>query len=67
MELLEILRHTLELGGSDIFIVPGSQVLVKVQGQMQPVGPERVTCDQSEKLIRQTSGLARGRNMERLL
>ena len=67
MELLEILRHTLELGGSDIFIVPGSQVLVKVQGQMQPVGPERVTCDQSEKLIRQTYGLARGRNMERLL
>ena len=43
MELMEILKHTLTLGGSDIFIVPGSRVMAKVRGQMQPVGTERMT------------------------
>ena len=67
MELMEILKQTLALGGSDIFIVPGSQVKVKVRGQMQPVGTDRMTCDQTEKLIRQTYELARGRSMDKLL
>ena len=67
MELMEILKQTLTLGGSDIFIVPGSQVKVKVRGQMQPVGTDRITCDQTEKLIRQTYELARGRSMDKLL
>ena len=67
MELMEILKQTLTLGGSDIFIVPGSQVKVKVRGQMQPVGTDRMTCDQTEKLIRQTYELARGRSMDKLL
>ena len=67
MELMEILKQTLTLGGSDIFIVPGSRVMAKVRGQMQPVSTERMTCDQTERLIRQTYELARGRSLDRLL
>ncbi len=67
MELLEILQHTLALNGSDIFIVPGSPVMVKVQGQIQPVSPERMMSEDTARLIRQTYQLARNRSMDQLL
>ena len=34
MNLIDLLRNTLELGGSDLFIVPGRQAKVKVNGKL---------------------------------
>ena len=67
MELQDILKTTLEMGGSDIFIVPGSPVTAKVRGQMVSVFPERVMPEDTERLIRQTYALAKNRGMEQLL
>lgn len=67
MELRDILKKTVEMGGSDIFIIPGSPVKVKVNGRMVPLGDERVMPDESEKLIGQTYEMARGRDMNLLL
>lgn len=67
MELREILKKTVEMGGSDIFIIPGSPVKVKVNGRMVPLGDVRVMPDVSEKLIGQTYEMARGRDMNQLL
>ena len=67
MELQDILKKTLDLGGSDIFIVPGSPVTAKVRGQMTPLFPERVMPEDTERLIRQTYALAKNRGMEQLL
>ena len=36
-----ILRKALEFKGSDVFVVPGSRVMVKANGQMIPVTEER--------------------------
>ena len=43
----------LELGGSDMFIVPGSPVMAKVHGAAVPVSDERVLPAGTEDLIRQ--------------
>ena len=67
MELQDILKTTLEMGGSDIFIVPGSPVTAKVRGQMVSVFPERVMPEDTERLICQTYALAKDRGMEQLL
>ena len=37
MELKELLQKAYELGGSDIFIVPGAHVTCKVKGDMVPM------------------------------
>ena len=37
MELKEILKKAYDLGGSDIFIVPGAHVTCKVKGDMVPL------------------------------
>lgn len=67
MELKDILKKTVEIGGSDIFIIPGSPVKVKLNGRMVPLGDVRILPEESEKLIGQTYELARGRNMNLLL
>ena len=67
IELLEILKSTLEQGGSDIFIVPGSPVMAKVQGRMQPVSSQPVMPEDTERLIRQTYVLAKNRSMDLLM
>lgn len=53
MQILEILQAAMERGSSDVFIIPGSPVYVKAQGQMQPLGEVRVMPPDSEQLIRQ--------------
>ena len=58
MELTELLRKTLEMGGSDMFVVPGAPVMAKVNGSICPVSPERVMPSGTEELIRGTYVLA---------
>lgn len=67
MELQAILKRTLDLGGSDIFIVPGSPVMAKVRGRLVEVSDGRVMPDDTEDLIRQTYALARGRDIAQLI
>jgi len=51
MELVELLRKAVELEGSDIFIVPGSQVQVKVKGTLRPLTEEKVFPADTVELI----------------
>ena len=37
----EILRKALQFHGSDIFVVPGSQIMTKVSGKMIPITEEK--------------------------
>lgn len=67
MELKSILKKTLEMGGSDIFIIPGSPVMAKVKGVVVPVSDERVMPDDSHNLIAETYQLARDRNLNQLI
>ena len=56
--MITLLQKAVELGGSDIFIVPGANVLVKVNNDMINLTEERVTPAHSEELIRQMYELA---------
>lgn len=58
MELIEILEKALKLGGSDIFIVPGSPVEVKVRGKITPVTEGRLLPADTDALVREAYGLA---------
>lgn len=63
----ELLRKALELGGSDIFVVPGSPVKVKVNGRMVKLGENKLRPEQCEELIRETYKLAFDRDMRLLI
>lgn len=65
MELIDLLKKALALGGSDVFIIPGSPVITKVQGQMKPLGDSRLLPHDVEELIRRAYEIA-GRSMDQL-
>lgn len=67
MELQEILKKTLDMGGSDVFIVPGSPVMAKIKGRLVPVTETAAKPRETEALIRQTYELAGGRDIALLL
>ena len=67
MNLIDLLKRTLEMGGSDMFIVPGSPVMVKVHGRLAPISEGRLTPDQTANLINSTYVLAAGRSNELLM
>ena len=58
MELKEILRKAYELGGSDIFIVPGAHVTCKVKGDMVPLTDDIVKPAATEELVKEAYELA---------
>ena len=51
MELVDILRRAVELGGSDIFVVPGSSVMVKVDNNMVPLTQEKLLPKDTAALV----------------
>ncbi len=51
MELLDYLKYAVEAGASDLFIVAGGPVCVKLEKRMTPVGEDRVFPQETEKLI----------------
>ena len=63
MVLSELLSKTLDMGGSDVFIIPGSPVTAKVRGKMIPLSDERALPADTEELLRQTYELAGNRDM----
>lgn len=58
MELIECLREAVRLGGSDIFIIPGSVMTVKVKGQLVPLSSERLLPADTQKLVEEIYGMA---------
>lgn len=65
MTLLEILKTALDRGASDVFVVPGSAVAVKMGGAVVPLTAERLRPADSLNLIRQVYHIA-NRGMDRL-
>ena len=57
MELSELLKQAVSWEGSDIFIVPGAPVTVKVSGQMKPIG-DRLSPNAAETLVKTMYDLA---------
>ena len=66
MKLLDdLLREALQKGGSDVFILPGSPVRVKSNGQLVPLSEERITLPEIGVLIDRAYELA-NRNKKNL-
>ena len=63
--ILGLLRKALEKGGSDIFIIPGSPVMVKAGGKMFPLEDEKLNPQGTAALIEMIYSLAR-RSMDKL-
>lgn len=58
IEIQEILKTGLEMGGSDIFVIPGSPVSLKRGGEIFGISTERVMPDSSRELLEQIYQLA---------
>ena len=59
MELVELLRKAVSLGGSDVFIIPGSGVMVKVNNNMTRLTDGKMFPPDTEILVRNMYELAR--------
>ena len=51
MELKEMLREAVRLEGSDIFIIPGSVMTVKVKGRLVPLSEGRLSPSDTDRLV----------------
>ena len=61
----EILKKALEFKGSDVFVVPGSQIMTKASGKMIPITQERALPNDISILVDRAYELA-GRTRETL-
>ena len=61
----EILRKALQFQGSDVFVVPGSQIMTKANGRMIPITEARALPNDIAVLVDRAYELA-GRNRETL-
>lgn len=61
--LIDYLTAAVQEGASDLFIVPGAPVSVKVDGQLRHAGDEKIMPTQGESLINEIY-VAAGRDME---
>lgn len=66
MELTSILKKALEIGGSDVFLIPGSPATVKVKGHMVVLTEERVLPDDTKKMITQAYSMSSDHTEEAL-
>ena len=65
MELKELLKKAYELGGSDIFIVPGAHVTCKVKGDMVSLSEDIVKPVGTEALVKEAYDMG-GREFAKL-
>ena len=63
--LEELLKEAATIDAADIFILPGTQVTCKANGQMHTLGDEKLMPDSAEKLISEIYELS-GRGVDRL-
>jgi len=66
MEVMQLLRSAVAQDGSDIFIIPGSQISLKINGSITPMTEEKVWPGDSEALLSQIYALDNNRSMDRL-
>ena len=56
--MIDFLQKAVEMGGSDIFIIPGAGVMAKVHSTMQNLSEERLMIADTEKLVHRMYELA---------
>ena len=56
--MIEMLQRAVAMGGSDIFIIPGAPVTVKVNNELEKLTEEKVLPADTEKFIREMYELA---------
>ena len=66
-DLNTILRESAQSGASDVYIVPGATIRMRVDAHLQNVTQERLMPDQSEALLQGIYALTKTRPIERLL
>ena len=64
--LMEYLTQAVQMAASDLFIVPGGAVSIKLDGLLMPIGEEKIMPPQGKELIREIYALAE-RDMEPFL
>lgn len=67
MELRTLLQQTLTMGGSDMFIIPGSRVMVKVNGRFEPITDKILSPVHTQSLISETYRMAGHRDEKELI
>ena len=67
MDLTEILTRSVDQDVSDIFIVPGAPVTLKIKGEMTQSSADRMMPADTEAMLRQIYKIAQDRDMTRLL
>lgn len=58
VNMIEMLQKAVKMGGSDIFIIPGSCASVKVNNELVALNDTRLLPADSEKLVSQMYELA---------
>ncbi|MBR4234819.1 MAG: PilT/PilU family type 4a pilus ATPase [Clostridia bacterium] len=56
--MISLLQTAVEMGGADVFVLPGASVMVKVNNDMRPLTGEKLSPARAEELIRQMYTLA---------
>ena len=65
-ELMEYLKRAVADQASDLFLIAGGPVSVKLDGRIQPIGPERLLPPNTKQLISEIYGMA-NRSMDTYL
>ena len=66
MELTKILQKVLEIGGSDLFLIPGSPATAKVKGHLVPLTESKLLPEDTAGMIQEAYGMAGGHSDEML-
>ncbi|MDO4572904.1 MAG: PilT/PilU family type 4a pilus ATPase [Clostridia bacterium] len=66
-DVADVLRHAIDRGGSDIFMIPGARVSMKIAGAIEPIMEERLMPEDTLRLLEQVYALDDDRDMARLL
>jgi twitching motility protein PilT len=66
MDLYEIVARTVQLNGSDIFIVPGSSIVVKCMGRHIRLNDEKLMPSDTEIILREIYEMSANRSLEEL-
>lgn len=67
MDLLAILQEAIDKKGSDIFIVPGSRISMKVNGIVTPFIEEKIMPEDSMDLLKQIYKADNNRSIDKLM
>ena len=67
MELTKILQKVLEIGGSDLFLIPGSPAMAKVKGHLVPLTESKLLPEDTTGMIQEAYGMAGRHRDEKLL